>query len=111
MNTKEKLLGLRLKQKEVDIQGINVIVKELTAGEKSDYDGSLFKIVNGKPQYQIKNAKEKLVAYSCYDENDNKLFGLNDLEQVKRLPSNVLEILFDAATEINSVDIEDEVKN
>lgn len=111
MDLKEKLLGLKLKEKEVDIKGLKVIVKELTAGQKSEYEGSLFKIVNGKPVYNTKNAKEKLIAYSCYDKDGNILFKIEDIAQIKQLPSSVSELLFDVATEINNADIEEEVKN
>ena len=112
MNTREKLLGLSRKSQTVNIEGVTVIVKEMTAGEGADYENSLYKIVNGKPIVNTTNAKAKLIALTCFDEQGEKLFDMKDLEQVKLLPNSVSAKLFDIATEINKLEAdEDAVKN
>ena len=54
MTTREKLLGLDLAQEKVKIDGLTIIVKEMTAGEGSEYENSLYKFVNGKVTNQKK---------------------------------------------------------
>lgn len=102
---KEALLGLKRKQEKVTVaEGIDVVVKEMTAGEASAYQESMVKIINGKPVPQIKDAQAKLVAMSCYEEDGTQMFGMKNIEQVKALPSSVIDILYNAAEKLNSGD-------
>lgn len=101
--SKQALLGLKRKQKVVTVaEGVDVIVKELMAGEASAYQESMVKIVNGKPQKTIKDAQTKLVALSCYEEDGSLMFGMKSIEQVKQLPLTVVDKLYLAAEEVNN---------
>ena len=111
MNTREKLLGLKLKQEVVQIEGITVVVKEMLAGEASVYENSLYMMVNNKPIVQTKDAEIKLIIYSCYDSEDNKLFKIEDIEQARQLPATVVDKLYTVAKRINSVNKEQAIKN
>jgi len=117
MNTKEKLLGLKLSKKTVTIEGLTVIVKEMNAAEGTKYEQSLYEISNGKVRYNLENARTTLIALTCYDEEDNLLFEPRDIEQVKLLPNRIAAELFSVASELNnltsggSVDIEGAKKN
>ena len=49
---------------------------------------------------------------TCYDENDEKMFDMKDIEQVKdQLPSSVVDKLFDVANGMNSPNMEEVEKN
>ena len=111
MTTKEKLLGLQLKQETVQIEGITVIVKEMLAGDGSAYDNSLYKIVGNKPIIQTKDAEIKLVIYSCFDEEGKKLFEIEDIEQAKMMPNHVVEYLYSVAKKLNNSSKAVAVKN
>ena len=105
---REELLGLKRKQIKVDTPKGRVIVKELTAGEAGEYDNSLYSFSKGEYKINRKDAKEKLVIASCYDEEGNKLFELKDIALVKQLPTSLIDKLFTAASELR--DIHDEEK-
>jgi len=117
MNTREKLLGLNLAQETVNIDGITVIVKEMTAGEGAEYENSLYKIIGQSVKMDMKNARSKLIALTCYDEQGAKLFDKKDEEQVKLLPNRVAAKLFDVASRLNNltsdgqIDVDGAVKN
>ena len=104
MNTLEKLLKLQRKQEIVEIDGVKIVVKELMAGEANEYESSLYKFINNKPVVQTKDAEVKLIIYSCYDEEDNKLFKIEDIAQVRNLPSSVVDRLYTVAKRLNEPD-------
>lgn len=101
---KSELLGLKRKQEVVEVQGVKVIVKELTAGEANAYQMSNMKIVNGKPIPKPEDIQAKLVLLSCYEEDGSRMFNEADLELVKGLPSTVIDTLYAVAERLNSGD-------
>ena len=99
---KEKLFGLKRNETVVEVaEDVNVTVKELSAGEYMNYTTSLYKFVNGKAVPQLDNQQAKLVALACYEENGEKMFGKNDIEQINNLPATVIEKLYNAAEKLN----------
>jgi len=103
MTSKEKLLGLKLKEESVTIDGIDFLIKELNGGDSSSYQESLYKIVNGVPISNLKNATEKLVALTVFEPDGTRMFEITDLEQIKLIPNHVVEQLFKTARNINGL--------
>ena len=99
---KKDLFELKLKEEVVSISKEKITVKELTAGQASQYQHSLYKMVGNKPVVKVDGAEIKLVMLTCYDEEGNKYFESNDLELVKNLPSWVVEKLYNVANKINN---------
>jgi len=100
--SKDNLINIKLAQEEVDIKGEKYIVKEMTAGEASNYESDLFSMVNGKPVYNTKNAKAKLVLSVLY-QDDVKVFEPKDLSLLEKMPSSILNKLFDVASKLNNL--------
>ena len=102
---KSELMGLKRKQEVVQVaEGVEVVVKELTAGEANKYQMSNIKMVNGKPVANPENAQAKLVLMSCYESDGTRMFSDADLEQVKGLPSTVIDKLYAVAERLNNGD-------
>lgn len=108
---KSKLFGIKLKEQQVIIEDQVIIVKELTAGESSKYQHSLYVMVGGAPVMKTENAEIKLIIMSCYDEEGNKLFDVKELEQIKQMPSWIIDKLYGIAKKISIPNQEETVKN
>jgi len=108
---KTKLFNMKLKEQQVIINDEIIIVKELTAGQSSKYEHSLYTMQGNKPVMKTENAEIKLVIMSCYDEEGNKLFDIKELEQVKQMPSWVIDKLYGIAKKLSSPSKEETVKN
>ena len=108
---KTKLFGIKLKEQKVIIEDQIIIVKELTAGESSRYQHSLYEMRKNAPVMKTENAEIKLVIMSCYDEEGNKLFDIKELEQIKQMPSWVIEKLYNMAKKLSSPDKDETAKN
>ena len=104
MTAKESLLGLKLKEQKMTIEGIELLIKELNAGDSSRYQTSLYKTINGTIQMNLENASEKLISATAYNIDGTKLFEVTELEQIKQLPSHVVEKLFKVASKLNGLD-------
>ena len=102
---KNKLLSLKRKEKTVFVEEINdyVIVAEMSA---PDYFEFVQKMKN-------KQEDEELVIlyYSIVDENQNKIFSIEDLKVLKQKSMSVILKLIEAANEVNFTSSEDIKKN
>jgi len=109
---KELLLNLKFKSKTIKINGEEWEVRELSAGDSSEYQSSLYKIVNGKPIPNLKDATLKLVLLTLF-KNNEKVFGKNDLQLIKdRMPASIVNEIATVATELNGLnDSEENEKN
>ena len=103
MDLKEKLAGLNRKQKTINYEGTTLIIKEMLSGDHEDYETSLYKIKGNQMEYDTKNAKSKMFIYCVHDEQGNKVYELNDLGLVRQLPSSLVDLVFDVATELNGI--------
>ena len=101
---KSKLLALCLKSEQLEIEGINLVIKEMTAGDASKYENSLYKIVNGKVVYNTEEAKAKLFALTAHDENGDRMFDVTDIEQIKQIPAHVVDAVFQVASKLNGLE-------
>ena len=108
--SKELLLGVKFKSKKIKINGENYEVREMNASNASEYESSLFKIVNNKPVYNTKDAKNKLVLLTLF-KNNEQVFAKNDIGLVGQLPASIVNKIFEVATNINQLDPEETEKN
>ena len=108
---KEKLFEALFAQEEIEINGEKFIVKEMNAKDAGEYESSLYKQVGNSIQYVTKNAKEKLVIRTLFEVNGDRVFGLNDIEQVGQLPASVVDRAFQVATNLNGLEKEGTEKN
>lgn len=108
---KSKLFSIKLKEQQVIIEDQVIIVRELTSGEASKYQHSLYVIANGSPIMKTENAEIKLVIMTCYDEEGNKLFDMKELEQIKQMPSWVIDKLYGIAKKLSDPSKEEATKN
>lgn len=109
--SKEFLLGLAFSQETIQIEGKTFIVKEMDAGTSNKYEASLYKIVNNKPIYDVKNAKLKLVLLTLHDEQGNRVFAENDLGIIEQLPSHIVDEIFQVASSLNGLNQDEAEKN
>jgi len=100
--SKENLLNMKFAEEEVTIGKEKYIVKEMTAGDASDYESGLFSMVNGKPVYNTKNAKAKLIMATLYQDGV-KVFEPKDISLIEGMPSGVLNKLFTVASNLNNL--------
>lgn len=108
---KEKLFSIKLKEQKVFIEDEVIIVRELTAGQASEYQNSLYTIVNGQPIMKTEDAEFKLIILSCYDEEGNRLFDIKELAQIKQMPSWITDKLYKIAKKLSSPSKEQATKN
>lgn len=108
---KQDLMKLAIKEQIVMIGDEKIIVKELTAGQASAYQHSLYKIVKGKPEVKAEGAEIKLVILCSYNEDGSKYFDMADMELVKNLPGWVVEKLYNVANKLNNPSKEELEKN
>lgn len=104
MGLREKLLETKLKEQSVELEGEMAVVKEMTAGEASKYENSLYKMVGGKIVFNTEDAKPKLVALTLYDNEGSLVFGAKNIEQVKMLPSHIVDEVYQIAMKLNGLE-------
>ena len=100
---KEKLLGLKAKKEKITIDGIDVIVTELTAGQFQAYQNSLYTMQGNTVKYKTEEAMSKLIAMTVLEEDGSLMFGIKDIELVKGLPSHVADAIFQKASDLNGL--------
>lgn len=110
--SKEFLLGLNFRSKELIIEGHKFIIKEMDASTAEKYESSLYKIVGQSVKYDASKAKTKLVMLTLYDEEGKeRVFQDKDYGLVENLPSHVVNEIFNVASSLNNLDVEEAEKN
>lgn len=105
-------LGI-LHREKVTLAGLGeVYVKALTVKEGEEFERLAY---NTDGQFKDDtSAKSLMVIMTVEDEGGNKLFNLDDLEQLTSMPAAPINKLFSAAMKLNSItenDIEELKKN
>lgn len=97
------LSAVSLKKETVKLPefGGNVIVQELTAGERDLYEMLLYE--RGKEGAPKDYMRAALVACSLVDEKGEKLFTLEDVPQISKLSASVIDRIYDVATRISGL--------
>jgi hypothetical protein len=116
MNAIQQLQALKFEEEPLSYQGIDFIVREMTAKEKTEYEAGLYTFKqNGKSLQATPNLegmKQKLVIYCLYDTEGKKVFkGIEDLPLVDGLPSAFVDAVADKASKLTGLNQEQEIKN
>jgi hypothetical protein len=88
--------------------GCTVILRELTAEEKQQYEASIVSWgKDGKPKVNAQDAALKLIVRSAIDGNHVQVFTLADIPNLRRQPGAVIDRLFRVAKRLSAVDEEE----
>jgi hypothetical protein len=103
------LMEAKVAEETITINNEKYQIREMTAGEASEYEGGLFNMVNNKPVYDTKNAKKKLVLLTlCQD--GKRVFEDKDMGLLDKLPYGILNQIFDVASKLNRLNAETNTK-
>ena len=92
----------------VNIPGIgNVIVRGMTAKERDQYETSCIIQKNGKRNFNLIDARAKLVMLTVVDEKGNRLFDASDVSRLSGMPASVIDKLFTVAQKLSGISDED----
>lgn len=104
-----------IKRETVDVSewwGGEVIVKALTGRERDEFELTLSNV--GQPgvgqddvEYNFQNMRAKLVAMSCVDETDHRLFTLEDAAALGEKNAAPLDRIFAVAQRLSGISKED----
>ena len=92
----------------VKIPGIgNVIVRGMTAKERDQYETSCIIQKNGKRNFNLIDARAKLVMLTVVDEKGDRLFNASDVSRLSGMPASVIDKLFTVAQKLSGISDED----
>lgn len=109
--TRDEILArsgkLKVERVRVPEFGGDVLVRELTARQRDEFDESNIKGRGKNMQVVLKNMRAKLVARSVVDEDGRQVFTEADIEAMGELPAAGLEKIFAVAQRLNGITQED----
>jgi hypothetical protein len=105
---KDKLLESSFDQRDFEINGITVVIKEMNAGDAVKYESSLYKLVNNQPIMTLENSKAKLIMLCVYDKDNNRVFDEKDIANINKMSAKTVNQLFQICSDLNGIV---EVKN
>ena len=85
----------------------NVIVKGMTAKERDQYETSFIVQKNGKRNFNLIDARAKLVMLTVVDEKGDRLFEASDVSRLSGMPASVIDKLFTVAQKLSGISDED----
>ena len=96
--TKADFFNLKTKIEPLEVEGLGTVyIKTMTASEREGLE-------NHFTDEADKNGIRALVfIYSVCEEDGTLVFGLEDLEKVKGLPSKIVSDVFNKSDELNSI--------
>ena len=108
--TKDAFFSANIKRptEVVNIPGIgNVIVRGMTAKERDQYETSCIIQKNGKRNFNLIDARAKLVMLTVVDEKGDRLFEASDVSRLSGMPASVIDKLFTAAQKSSGISDDD----
>lgn len=87
--------------------GGDVRVKALSGAERDAYELSLVIVTGNTATTKLDNVRAKLVAYSCVDEEGNRLFSEEDIVALGEKSAAALQRVFDVARKLSGLTDED----
>lgn len=115
--SKEDIVNARdLKIEKVEIpewEGI-VCVRGLTGTERDDFEESIYLGKSGSQEMNFRNFRAKLVSLTMVDEEGNRLFSLDDVEELGKKSANALERIYRVAEKLSGFrkkDVDELTKN
>jgi hypothetical protein len=90
--------------------GGRVWVRTLTSAERDEYEAGMVRVVKGKAEPNVANARARFVALVCCDEQGQRLFDDDDAGQLGDRGSPAIDRIFEAGKRLNRMnagDVED----
>lgn len=88
--------------------GCTVIVRELTAEEKQQYESSIVSFDRkGRPVVSQKDVGLRLILLAVVDEADNPVFTTEDLPYLRQQPGKATDRIFKRAKELSGIGDDD----
>ena len=94
--------------------GSTVAATTTSGAERDDYEATIMRVKGTDTQVNLANARAKLVAKACVDENGARLFSDDDVKALSKKSALALQRVFDAASRLSGLskqDMEDLTKN
>lgn len=83
--------------------GGDVIVKALTGKQRDEFESSMTRFVEGKPQPNTTNARAKLLVHALIGEDGKRLFDRSDINALGEKNALVLDRLYDIVAEMSGL--------
>lgn len=103
---KDELLALagNLKTREIELEELDavVVVREMTAAQRDNWGNRMQRELKRGAGY-VSNARALLLMYTVVDADGSPMFTDDDLEQISKLPTRVVEPLVKAAEQLNGM--------
>lgn len=101
--SKADFMQLKTSVKTIDVPELgDVCIKVMTAAEREGLERQM------KTELENNGIRATVFIYSVCDEDGNLEFNDNDLEMVKGFPSAIVSKVFDASSDINALNPENE---
>jgi len=94
------------KRETVSVPGLGgeVHVRQVTAGERDEFEVSISKL---KPRERTRDIRARIVVFVAVDEEGRPLFTAEDVPLLSGLPASALEPIMNAHVRLNSMSAED----
>ena len=117
MLTKDQILSANdrnIQEIEVPEWGGTVYIRNMTGGERDAYEMSLIKMQGRNMQADLANARAKLCAICICDQDGNRLFTDDEVQELSKKSASALDRVYEQAEKLNGLksdEIEGLVKN
>tara|TARA_R110002020_G_scaffold237758_4_gene450126 strand:- start:185 stop:619 length:435 start_codon:yes stop_codon:yes gene_type:complete len=85
----------------------DIIVQGMTAKERDQYETSCIVQKNGRRNFNLIDARAKLVMLSVVDDKGTRLFDASDVSRLSQMPASVIDKLFTVAQKLSGISDED----
>jgi hypothetical protein len=110
MLTREQILQANdLPTQEVPVPewGGSVLVRGLTGKERDEFEMSMIQMTGPSVELRMQNARARLVALGCIDEQGNRLFTAKDVEALSRKSGAALDRVYSAIQKLSGLSADD----
>lgn len=105
---KEGFFKAKVPQEKITVPDIgDVWIHGLTAGQKDDYENSVFRLSGRSRRFHLANARAQLLMLTVYDQHGKRLFSEKDIGRICEIPAAVVDPILDVARRLSAMTIED----
>jgi hypothetical protein len=92
--------------------GGEVRVRTLTAGERDEYEASIYETDGTNVTVKREDFRAKMLALCIVDDKGNRMFGTKDISKLSGKSAKPIQQLFEVAQELNglSADAQEEIE-
>jgi len=110
LNADKILSHVTLKRVKLDIPewGGHVFVSEMNGTAKDQYENSLMEKIGAEYVVSQKNLRAKLVVYSVTDSNGLRLFTDDQIPDVGKMSSSILDRIIEKSKEVGNISHQEE---